>query len=827
MSSDKSSQNYSAGNIQVLEGLEAVRKRPGMYIGSTSVDGLHHLVYEIVDNSIDEAMGGHCDKIDIVLHLDGSCSVSDNGRGIPVAEHPKEKKSALEIVMTVLHAGGKFDDKAFAFSGGLHGVGASVVNALSEWCRVDVHKDGKLYKQDYRIGVPSASVKEHGTTTKTGTTTQFKPDEKIFTDTQFQFEVLLKRLRELAFLNKGVKIILTDERSDKSEELHYEGGLRSFCEYLNQGKNLLHTKPVYFTHEQIDEKTGSVKAQLECVLQWTDSYNESLFSFVNNISTMEGGMHLTGLRSSLTRVINQFAEKKNLLKAFKHGITGEDIREGLTGIIAIRIKNPEFQGQTKTKLGNPEVRPWVEQVTTEKLTDYFNLHPDAIKSVVGKIVEAARARIAAKKARELTRRKGALDFAGLPGKMADCQEKDPALCELFLVEGESAGGSAKQARDRKTQAILPLKGKILNVEKARFEKMLSSQEIKLMIKAIGTGIGKNEFDIAKLRYHKVVIMTDADVDGAHIRTLLLTFFFRQTPEIIERGHLYIAQPPLYKYAKGKTERYIKDDTDLLKFLSEVGMKNLEVIDSSGKKIDSASVQGILTKLTRLNALLGIAGRRRLPEVFEYLVSDESWKADSFGSEEKCEKFVKDFHKFLEKKYHGEHIYLTHETNFDEESSRYQITLHSRIKHVPRTSLVDASILAAPELAELKRVQKQLDDTVLLPIDITWLNNKKTDTANNEDGIKTSKITELEDLKEIVVAEGRKGADIQRYKGLGEMNASQLQETTMEKERRILLKVEIQDAIEADRLFSTLMGDDVDPRRRFIETNALNVKNLDV
>lgn len=819
----KTSGEYSADNIKVLEGLEAVRKRPGMYIGSTSVEGLHHLVYEIVDNSIDEAMGKHCDTIEVTVHLDGSVSVLDNGRGIPVALHPSEGKSALEVVMTVLHAGGKFDDKAFAFSGGLHGVGASVVNALSEWLRVEVKKDGKVYEQSYARGVPKADVKVIGTTSDSGTFVHFKPDASIFEEgAKFSFEILQKRLRELSFLNKGVKIILQDECSDQKGLYQFEGGLVSYCQYLNRGKNTLHPQSVLIQSEKLTTE-GKVEAQLECVLQWTDSYQENIHSYVNNINTVEGGTHLTGLRSSLTRVVNQFSDKSGMLKGFKDSLTGDDIREGLTGIVSVRIKNPEFQGQTKTKLGNPEVRGWVENCITEKLGDYFNENPDVVKKVVYKILEAARARLAAKKARELTRRKGALDFAGLPGKMADCQEKDPELCELFIVEGDSAGGSAKQARDRKTQAVLPLRGKILNVEKARFDKMLSSNEIKLLIKALGTGIGKDEFDISKIRYHKIVLMTDADVDGAHIRTLILTFFFRQMPQIIEKGYLYIAQPPLFKYKKGKVDEYLKDESSLLDYLSNVGLANLTITDSNGHVLDKSTIQGVLTKLTRFNQLLDQAGRKRESSIVEYLVNSDL-EPSIFENEKKthdlCKKILEHVKKLSTK---ISYTQVSGKVKFDQEHSRYSIEFDTLINNIPKISLVDGSFLASGEMGELRRIKKQLDEQAHAPFSYQWQDKSAKEGAAE----KNESIASLDELKEYVVQQGRKGAYIQRYKGLGEMNPEQLEITTMHPEHRTFLKVEIGDAIEADRLFTTLMGDEVEPRREFIQTNALNVSNLDV
>lgn len=827
---DNVADGYTADNIQVLEGLEAVRKRPGMYIGSTSTEGLHHLVYEIVDNSIDEAMGGHCDHIDIKIYMDGSVGVRDNGRGIPVSMHPKEKKSALEVVMTVLHAGGKFDDKAFAFSGGLHGVGASVVNALSEWCYVEVRKEGKVYKQSYKIGVPDGPLEVIGTTDSRGTYTRFKPDVNIFSDTNYSFEILSKRLKELAFLNKGIKITLSDERSDQTTEFFYEGGLVSFCEFLARGRAPLHPTPLYLYAENKNDN-DIVQAQIEVVLQWTDAYNESLFSYVNNINTVEGGSHLTGLKAALTRVVNAFAESTGMLKTFKEGITGDDIREGLVGVIAVRIKNPEFQGQTKTKLGNAEVRPWVESLVAEKLTDYFNENPEIVRRVLQKIIDAARARIAAKKARELTRRKGALDFAGLPGKMADCQSNEPELCELFLVEGDSAGGSAKQARDRKYQAVLPLRGKILNVEKARFDKMLSSQEIKLLIKAMGTGIGKEEFDITKLRYHKIILMTDADVDGAHIRTLLLTFFFRQMPQIIERGYLYIAQPPLYKFKKGKTEKYIKDDKELTEFLTDSGMNNLIVKDSNGQTIDRLVIKNMITKLSRYNQLLDMSSRRRVREIIEFMVTNHTIDDSLFSDEVKVIDLKDKIIATVGKPIIENRGAISATVVFDQEYSRYKIIFETRIKDVPKTSIVDVDLVTSGELGELRRIKKQMNEIALAPFSYEQAGRKKSTEAEEGDEIEESVASggklNMNELKELIIQEGRKGAYIQRYKGLGEMNPDQLAETTMDNERRTLLQVEIDDAIEADQMFSTLMGDDVEPRRDFIQLNALNVKNLDI
>ncbi len=809
---------YSAENIKVLEGLDAVRKRPGMYIGSTSVEGLHHLVYEIVDNSIDEAMSGFCNRVDVILHLDGSVSVKDNGRGIPVAIHPTEGKSALEVVMTVLHAGGKFDDKAFAFSGGLHGVGASVVNALSEWTRVEVRKEGSVYSQSYKRGIPEEDVKVIGTTEERGTYTHFKPDFQIFKDIKFNFDTLQKRLRELAFLNKGIRISLVDETTDESGIFHFDGGLISYCEYLNRGKNILHPKPVYISVEQRTE--GVLQSVAECVLHWTDAYQENIHSYVNNINTFEGGTHLTALKSALTRVVNQFAEKSGVLKTLKAPLTGEDVREGLTSILALRIKNPEFQGQTKTKLGNAEVRSWIETVVSEKLTDFFNENPDVVRTIINKIVDAARARLAAKKARELTRRKTALDFAGLPGKMADCQEKDPALCELFLVEGDSAGGSAKQARDRRFQAVLPLRGKILNVEKARFDKMLTSTEIKLLIKAMGTGIGREEFDISKIRYHKIVLMTDADVDGAHIRTLILTFFFRQMPEIIKHGYLYIAQPPLYRYKKGNTEKYLKDENELLLCLNQAGMSHLEITDANGRRIDKNLMEAVLSKLVRFNRILDLASRRRPREVIKFLI-ENSLNVGALESKESSDELASSLIKFVNERVSGS-FNTEAKVVFDKEHSKHVVQMKTRINNIPQQFTIDANFLNSGELLELKKIGEQIGEQIKSPFTYYIL-----DPSGQKLSTDTKTIENLDGLRECILEEGRKSAQVQRYKGLGEMNPDQLEVTTMNPLNRTLLKVDIGDAIEADRLFSTLMGDEVEPRRDFIQTNALHVSNLDI
>ena len=810
-SSEVAQSQYSVENIKVLKGLEAVRKRPGMYIGSTSADGLHHLVYEIVDNSVDEAMAGHCDRIVVNLHADGFVSVIDNGRGIPVAEHRTEKRSALEVVMTTLHAGGKFDDKAFSFSGGLHGVGASVVNALSQECLVEVYQKGRVYRQSYRCGEPQSVVEQVGATDKRGTLTRFKPDRTIFADdAMFSFEVLARRFRELAFLNKGLHIELIDEGLEQQIEFHFEGGLLSFCQFLSKGRVSLHSEPFYLAKEERNT-SGDIKAVVECALNWTDGYKENLFSYVNNIATIEGGTHLTGFKGAVTRVVNGLVENSPLLRGFSNEqITGDDIREGLTAVVSVRIKEPEFQGQTKTKLGNPEVRSWVESIVHRQLSTYFEENPDVLKKVLQKVVDAARARVAARKARELTRRKGAVDFAGLPGKMADCQEKDPALCELFLVEGDSAGGSAKQARNRKVQAVLPLRGKILNVEKARFDQMLSSTEIKLLIKAIGTGIGKEEFDIAKIRYHKIILMTDADVDGSHIRTLILTFFYRNMVEIIERGYLYIAQPPLYKYQKGKTSRYLKDDKELTDFLGDIGLKDLAIVDANDKELDRVTLKSMFANQVRYGELLKIAGRRRAVEIVEYLATNDC-AVDNLADQQQAQQLANQLtESFATGLVHCECVY-------DEQNSRYQLQIRSRLGDLPKNFIIDASLFASPEFIEMKRLHKKISDLAQLPL-------SSIDRTSEGSAINLPTVAKAKDF---VMARGRKGSHIQRYKGLGEMNPDQLEETTMLVDRRTLLQVSIENAIEADRIFSILMGSDVEPRREFISQNALNVKNLDI
>ena len=796
MSEEKS---YGADSIQVLEGLEAVRKRPAMYIGSTAAQGLHHLVYEVVDNSIDEALAGYCDEVKITIHADNSVTVVDNGRGIPVEFHEKQQKSAAEVVMTVLHAGGKFDDKgegAYKVSGGLHGVGVSVVNALSTKVDLEIRRDGKVHKQSYLKGIPSGPLTVDGETIKRGTKITFWPDPDIFDTLEFSFETLSTRLRELAFLNAGVKISITDDRSEKVNEFIYEGGIKSFVEYLNRAKSCLHTPPIYFH----GEKDG---VELEIAIQYNDSYDEKIFSFANNINTHEGGTHLSGFRAALTRTMNSYAANNNLLKNVKVSISGDDLREGIAAVISVKLPDPQFEGQTKTKLGNSEIKGFVESLMNEKLATFLEENPQVAKRILEKGIEAARAREAARKARDLTRRKGALDGLSLPGKLADCQEKDPGLCEIYLVEGDSAGGSAKQGRDRKFQAILPLKGKILNVEKARFDKLLTSNEIRTLITAMGTSIGKDDFDVNKLRYHRIIIMTDADVDGSHIRTLLLTFFFRQMPEIVERGHLYIAQPPLYKVKKGKREIYLKDDDALLDYLLENGTDGLTLEMEKGQKIlRGKQIIPTLKNIINYNRHFEKIVNKGVPaEILKIFVKGKI--KNGFADKENLEPLAEQLRS----------IEPNAKYKVMEDPDRILVNLgniHARIDR----QIVE--ILSSHEYKLLLQSYKLVEEICLHDAIIMA-------TENGED----NEITERQELLDTILVRAKKGQYIQRYKGLGEMNPDQLWETTMDPEKRILLQVTIEDAVRADEIFTVLMGDQVEPRREFIELNALNVANLDV
>lgn len=803
---DKKEEKYDASSIKILEGLEAVRKRPAMYIGSTAGPGLHHLVYEVVDNSIDEALAGFCDTVEVTIHIDNSITVEDNGRGIPVDLHPTEKVSAAEVVLTKLHAGGKFENSAYKVSGGLHGVGVSCVNALSEDLDLEIRRDGKVYHQRYKKGVPQAPLEKTGKTDKRGTKIWFKPDTKIFEVSEYNFDILSNRLRELSFLNKGVKIKITDERSGKSHDFQYEGGIISFVEFLTQRKTPLHPKPIYIH----SEKESVI---VEICLQWTDGYSEQIFSFANNINTHDGGTHVTGFKSALTRSLNAYMNKTNLLKDLKgENLEGEDIREGLTTVISVKLPSPQFEGQTKGKLGNSEMEGVVKSMVSERLNSYFEENPGVAKKIAGKIVDAARARLAARNARNLVRRKSALEVGSLPGKLADCQEKDPKFSELYIVEGDSAGGSAKQGRDRRNQAILPLKGKILNVEKARFDKMLTSDEIRTLITALGAGIGEQDFDIEKLRYHNIIIMTDADVDGAHIRTLLLTFFYRQMPSIIERGYLYIAQPPLYKIKKGKSEKYLKDDTILEDYLIELGTENLRLKvkakDGAGKVLED-----LTKKLIRYSNILHHIRGKHDPRVVDAFVQATNIEIETLKNTKQLDVQADKLSGFLSERY-PEMKDFQLETKEDEEHSAKKLVYKTTYNGVSRDTIIGTDLLNSPEIIELKNLDKSFKEWGEGPYSII--------SKDKEEQFKT-----LQEVKEYILSQGKEGLYIQRYKGLGEMNPSQLWETTMCAETRTLLQVRVDDAVEADQIFTILMGDQVEPRREFIEQNALTVKNLDI
>jgi DNA gyrase subunit B len=798
---------YSADNIKVLEGLEAVRKRPGMYIGDTSERGLHHLVYEIVDNSIDEALAGHCDQIEVTIHIDNSVTVIDNGRGIPVDMHATEKKSAAEVVLTKLHAGGKFDKASYKVSGGLHGVGLSVVNALAEALEVEIKRDGKVYQQSYIRGVPREPLKEVGKSKERGTRVTFKPDGEIFETTEFSFDILSQRLRELAFLNRGVKITIEDERTQKKHEFFYKGGLLSFVEHLNRAKTAVHPKVVYFE----GEKDG---VAVEIAMQWNDGYSESVFSFANNINTIEGGTHLIGFKSALTRTINSYAIDTGQLKKDEENLQGEDVREGLTAVISVKVPEPQFEGQTKTKLGNSEVKGIIEALVNERLGSYLSEHPADAKKIVSKGVEAARVREATRKAKDLARRKGALDSGSLPGKLADCQERDPALSELYLVEGDSAGGSAKQGRDRRNQAILPLKGKILNVEKARFDKMLSSQEIRLMITALGTGV-KEDYDPAKLRYHSIIIMTDADVDGSHIRTLLLTFFYRQMPDLVENGHLFIAQPPLYKVKRGKQERYLKDEATLEDHLIELGTENIRVrATNDGNGLAGQPLQNFIKKVARWEKLMALTARKKKNRTIVEGLLLESGFNEGTLKDEKALKSLMDRLVSYVNLMAPEQAPLSCSLAEDPEHNCFKLICSTRANGTGFQTVIDREFLTSPEYKEIKKLFTDLIGLGLPPYSL-------------ENGDHKAQLRSLTEVLEYIMEGGKKGQYIQRYKGLGEMNPEQLWETTMNPETRILLQVRVEDAVEANDIFSTLMGDEVEPRRKFIEEHALTVKNLDI
>ena len=800
--------DYGADKIKVLEGLDAVRKRPGMYIGDTGERGLHHLVFEVVDNSIDESLAGFCDDIKVIVHIDGSVTVEDNGRGIPVDIHTTEGVSATEVVLTKLHAGGKFDKGAYKVSGGLHGVGISVVNALSESLEVEIKREGKVYTQRYQRGKPDAHLKEVGTTRQRGTKVTFKPDSLIFEQLDFSFDILSQRLRELAFLNRGVRISIDDQRTQKQHEFFYKGGIEEFVKHLNRTKTPIHAQVVYLKGER-------ESFEVEVALQWNEGYAENIFSFANNINTIEGGTHLIGFKAALTRTINSYAASSGLLKKEGEGLQGEDVREGLTAVVSVKVQEPQFEGQTKTKLGNSEVKGFVEALVNEKLGEYLEEHPTDAKKIAMKGLDAARVREATRKAKDLARRKGALDSGSLPGKLADCQERDPALSELYIVEGDSAGGSAKQGRDRRNQAILPLRGKILNVEKARFDKMISSQEIRLLVTALGTGIGREDRDFSKLRYHTIIIMTDADVDGSHIRTLLLTLFYRQFQELIEQGYIYIAQPPLYKVKKGKTERYLKDDASLEDYLIELGTDDVTLRaqgDETG--ITGVPLKNVVKRVRRLERILDIVERQhKNRHVIATLIRDERMSPEVLADKPALEQLVADVTTRL-KQNHPDLEPLTIDILEDPEHACYQINARSRMNGSSQHTVVDQPFCLTPEFEELRRMGKDLR-AVGNPPFVVVEGDKQTQTIT------------LREAVAHIIAQARKGLDIQRYKGLGEMNPEQLWETTMNPETRTLLQVKIEDAYEADEIFSTLMGDEVEPRRKFIEDNALNVRNLDI
>ena len=837
-SGNGSGDDYGADKIKVLEGLEAVRKRPAMYIGSTGASGLHHLVYEIVDNSIDEALAGYCDQVNVTIHIDNSITVVDNGRGIPVDRH-ESGRSAAEVVLTVLHAGGKFDNDSYKVSGGLHGVGVSVVNALSERLDLEIWRNGQVYQQSYERGTPTTDLVVAGTTQRRGTKVTFRPDARIFETVEYSFDVLAQRLRELAFLNGGILITIDDERDGKSHKFQYDGGIVSFVEHLNKNKAIVNDKPIFMK----GMKDG---IDAEIALQWNDGYSELVFSFANNINTHEGGTHLSGFRSALTRTINAYATKNNLVKDLKDAtISGDDIREGLTGVVSVKIPQPQFEGQTKTKLGNTEVKGIVEAIINDKLGQYLEETPAVAKRIINKAVDAARARDAARKARDLVRRKGALDGSSLPGKLADCQERDPAQSEIYIVEGESAGGSAKQGRDRRFQAILPIKGKILNVEKARFDRMLGSDEIKTMIAALGCGIGIDDFNIEKLRYHRVIIMTDADVDGSHIRTLLLTFFYRQMAQLIDRGHIYIAQPPLFRAKRGRSETFIKDERGLENYLIRRAVESRIATLADGSELVGEALERQLQKMIAYRTLLQQVTRRGTPaDIVSTLLQLGARDKSFFEQRDKLE--------LLEARMTTPVRTLS--ISRDEEHNAFTLTSEDRSQGYPRVHHIGVDFIASGEYRTLLAAYREIQD-ITFPVVVKTSDSAAVEEAPEDAGTvaadETDEATRLaaeprpgqpvgrgrkdqdasletvDDFVEFFIAAGKKGVAVNRYKGLGEMNPDTLWNTTMDPDHRTLLQVRAEDHAEADQMFTTLMGDQVEPRRKFIEDHALDVRNLDV